>query len=514
LHNYWWANDLTVTVPNMLDGKWHHVAATYDGTTRKIYFDGVLMGQDNPTGLNITAPSIIQVGKTCCSEYWNGGLRDVRIWNLARTQAELMNNMYQPLAGTETGLIVNLKLDEATGSTIAADNAGGDHNGVLQNMNAGNSWIVPCSEDFTNTATVNVYSPTSSSITTNACDSYVLNAQTYTLTGVYTQTVTNSVGCDSTITLNLTINSSETNSFNDIGCDSYTWNATTYSASGTYQQVLQNMNGCDSTVTLNLTINNSDATSFNDAACDSYTWNGTTYTSSGAYQQTFQNMNGCDSTVTLSLTINNSSSSTVTDAACDTYTFLGNTYTSSGTYTVVIPNNTGCDSVITLNLTVNTVDVSVTQANENMSANAAGAAYQWLDCDNSFTVLSGETNQNFSAQMAGNFAVEVTENGCVDTSGCFNVIATGIAYHTKENNVVLYPNPVSGSFTAELNVVASEKADVSFINAAGQLLFAENLVLSKGKNALRYNVSEYAKGVYYLKITTANKVFVERVVIQ
>jgi hypothetical protein len=36
-------------------------------------------------------------------------------------------------------------------------------------------------------------------------DSYTLNGQTYTQSGTYTQTLTNAVGCDSTITLNLTL---------------------------------------------------------------------------------------------------------------------------------------------------------------------------------------------------------------------------------------------------------------------------------------------------------------------
>src|SRR5678815_4524120 len=42
LVNYWWANDLSVTVN--LVGDWHHVAATFDGTTRRILVDGAVVG--------------------------------------------------------------------------------------------------------------------------------------------------------------------------------------------------------------------------------------------------------------------------------------------------------------------------------------------------------------------------------------------------------------------------------------------------------------------------------------
>ena len=48
--------------------------------------------------------------------------------------------------------------------------------------------------------------------------------------------------------------------------------------SDTYYDTLINSVGCDSVVTLNLTIYNSVATNDSITACDITTWNGTTYT--------------------------------------------------------------------------------------------------------------------------------------------------------------------------------------------------------------------------------------------
>ena len=45
-----------------------------------------------------------------------------------------------------------------------------------------------------------------STIADTALDTYTLNGQNYTQTGTYTQVISNSSGCDSTITLNLIIN--------------------------------------------------------------------------------------------------------------------------------------------------------------------------------------------------------------------------------------------------------------------------------------------------------------------
>ncbi|MFM7664520.1 MAG: T9SS type A sorting domain-containing protein, partial [Bacteroidota bacterium] len=61
-----------------------------------------------------------------------------------------------------------------------------------------------CSNSDAVTVTVN--QATSSTLTTTACNSYILNGQTYSQSGTYTQVIPNALGCDSTITLNLTIN--------------------------------------------------------------------------------------------------------------------------------------------------------------------------------------------------------------------------------------------------------------------------------------------------------------------
>lgn len=104
---------------------------------------------------------------------------------------------------------------------------------------------------------------TSSTMTVNACDSYLwIDGNTYTTSNnVATDTLTNVGGCDSVVTLNLTINQSTTGTDVHVACDSYTWplNSVTYTSSTTTPTfTLTNAAGCDSVVTLNLTINTVD----------------------------------------------------------------------------------------------------------------------------------------------------------------------------------------------------------------------------------------------------------------
>ena len=230
---------------------------------------------------------------------------------------------------------------------------------TISGLTAGAHTIVVSNTGCSNvTATgVSVSGPSqlTNSTTATACDSYVwsVNGTTYTSSGTYTGTTTNSNGCTVNETLNLTINHSSTTSETQVACDSYTWNGTTYTTSGTYTYSSTNGLGCTNVATLNLTINHSSTTSETQVACDSYTWNGTTYTTSGTYTYTGTNASGCTNVATLHLTINNSTTSSETQVACDVYRWHGTAYSTSGTYTYTSTNSSGCTDVATLHLTIN-----------------------------------------------------------------------------------------------------------------------------------------------------------------
>jgi len=116
--------------------------------------------------------------------------------------------------------------------------------------------VMGCDSVITLNLTINNSSTGIDIIT--ACDSYVwINGVTYTSSNsADTDTLTNVMGCDSVITLNLTINNSSTGIDTIAACDSYTWiNGVTYTSSNSTDiDTLVNTAGCDSVVTLFLTI--------------------------------------------------------------------------------------------------------------------------------------------------------------------------------------------------------------------------------------------------------------------
>lgn len=288
-------------------------------------------------------------------------------------------------------------------------------------------------------------------------------------------------------------------------CGSYTWiNGVTYTSSTntpTYTFAGGAANGCDSIVTLNLTINPVASGVDIQTACGSYTWlNGVTYTNStNTPTYTFAGgaANGCDSIVTLNLTINPVASGVDAQVACGSYTWLnGVTYTSSTntpTYTFIGGAANGCDSIVTLSLTVTTINTNVIISSGTITAAQSGANYQWIDCDNNSTPISGADQISFTPAQTGNYAVLVTQNGCEATSDCYYVEISSVGIKDvdfNDSDFNLYPNPNTGIFTFE----TTHLGKYSITNSLGQVIF--DFEMNSGKKEL--HLPYLAKGVYYV----------------
>ena len=85
------------------DGKWHHVAATFDGKVLRAYFDGVMEGETKteiPPDHN-TEPVRIGRWVNPRGDYWSGMLDEVALFNQALTEDEIQDitmNMRDALA--------------------------------------------------------------------------------------------------------------------------------------------------------------------------------------------------------------------------------------------------------------------------------------------------------------------------------------------------------------------------------------------------------------------------------
>ncbi|MDT8411637.1 MAG: T9SS type A sorting domain-containing protein [Vicingaceae bacterium] len=204
---------------------------------------------------------------------------------------------------------------------------------------------------------------------------------------------------------------------------------------------------------------------------DSVTVGTNTYGTSGTYVDTLTNINNTDSLVTTILTIIQPVDSTINILGCegDTVYIAGKMYYQTGTYLDTVPSiATSCDSIMTINLTITVIDTSVTVSNDTLFSNHLGATYQWYNCE-LFTPISGETSNFYSPSFTGNFAVVVSQNGCVDTSSCRNVTITNISSLNHKTSIAVsaYPNPTNNIIHFKTNLT---EGTIEIYNIFGALL--------------------------------------------
>ncbi|HCQ16437.1 MAG TPA: hypothetical protein DIU20_09260, partial [Cryomorphaceae bacterium] len=111
-------------------GNWYHVALTYDGSSMQAYINGNTDGSKNVSGNIYNGSSNLYIGarsEGSMTRFFDGTMDEVRVWNTARSQTDIQNNMDNELTGNETGLVAYYNFNQGT--------AGGNNTGIT-NLNS------------------------------------------------------------------------------------------------------------------------------------------------------------------------------------------------------------------------------------------------------------------------------------------------------------------------------------------------------------------------------------------
>src|SRR5438045_7067833 len=87
---------------------WTHLAATYDAVTgQSLYVNGVQVANTSTTGNMITSIGPLRIGgNSIFGEYYVGTIDDVRVYNRALSQTEIMTDMNTPV-GTQGACVLS-----------------------------------------------------------------------------------------------------------------------------------------------------------------------------------------------------------------------------------------------------------------------------------------------------------------------------------------------------------------------------------------------------------------------
>ena len=85
---------------------------------------------------------------------------------------------------------------------------------------------------------------------------------------------------------------------------------------------------------------------------------------------------------------------------------------------------------------------------------------------------------------------------------------------TSINNLAIYPNPSRDIFSVSFSSEDVQNLEVRIINIIGEVIYSENLQQFFGEYTKQVDLSTYKKGVYFLEITTNNRVINKKIILQ
>jgi len=224
--------------------------------------------------------------------------------------------------------------------------------------------LVAC--DTILTVDLNIIVESSSSESASICRgaSYGFGGDMLTDAGIYYDTLTNQIGCDSIIVLDLAFNDILNTETSAVICEgqTYSFHSQILTSAGRYQESLQSSDGCDSIVIVELMVLDKLRSDIAATICqgDTYPFKNQMLDVAGTYIDTLNSINGCDSIVTLVLDVQDVAMSFISGSICfgDTYDFFGLPLSADGIYTNTLISAAGCDSIVELDLQVSDYIIS------------------------------------------------------------------------------------------------------------------------------------------------------------
>ncbi|MGJ8591016.1 MAG: M28 family peptidase [Aquaticitalea sp.] len=143
------------------------------------------------------------------------------------------------------------------------------------------------------------------------------------------------------------------------------------------------------------------------------------------------------------------------------------------------------------------IDNRLSATTSTLTANQAGATYQWVNCDTNLPI-SGETSRNYSPLANGNYAVEITSGTCTERSDCYSFFTLGIG-NFEDDELSVYPNPVKNWLHIEMDIAKELKVEI--FDVTGKLVISKTIQDQTNSMVLK-NLS---KGLYFVKVNSFEK---------
>jgi hypothetical protein len=218
---------------------------------------------------------------------------------------------------------------------------------------------------------------------------------------------------------------------------------------------------------------------------------------------------------TAGLIANGATSYTWTGGLASTATPTTTALTTTTTYTVT-GSNGSCSGTAVSTVTVNPTPVTpgITQSGDTLYSSTiiVGATYQWFKGGIS---QGTTTTPYFNLTSSGSYTVKVINGPCTsEESVAFVAVYTSIRNNSNSIKVFeVYPNPTEGQLIMNLSLTKSSTVQIRIYTPEGRELYVKSF--SGTRNVFEeLNISDYAKGIYIIKLAVDEEVYYHKVVRQ
>jgi hypothetical protein len=198
---------------------------------------------------------------------------------------------------------------------------------------------------------------------------------------------------------------------------------------------------------------------------------------------------------------------------------------SPGTYQTNVLDAVGCLSVLSISINAITpVVVQVTQlsheycgsGNGSITLNANGGTppYNFTLYNSSQQVVGTNSSGLFSGLSAGNYSYVVTDaNGCSNKINCKKIKVLNkckpclpnnhaIVQNASDNEVLLWPNPVTNKVNVKFNIPEVELVDLLIVDMSGKNIF--ELKSLENESNVEIDLEGYNSGTYLVNLLNEN----------
>jgi hypothetical protein len=181
----------------------------------------------------------------------------------------------------------------------------------------------------------------------------------------------------------------------------------------------------------------------------------------------------------------------------------------SGAYTVSVTNQYLCSGT-SEPVQVNVIEPQVSSI-QNVGDSmyvvpAGGSSYQWFLNGNP---ISGGVGSHYFATQSGNYSAQfIGDNGCETNTGVIELTYSGgnVSVENPEGfgSLELFPNPGNGLFNINALLLKDQNVHIAITNILGQQLMPDIFIQGTNEFSQRVDLSQFANGVYFVRIYIAD----------